>query len=231
MKISILASIGTIILALAAVIGGAVYVRDLDNRIGNLESEDIAKAREEAVKTIEDAVSDALDPLPPGTIIASLLEPTLFLDGRKDKWHLADASIIPAGKFLAFVKEGKLQLADNTRLPDLRGMFLRGQNHGRDDGKQDPDARRAGSYQSAATSLPTEPFTGVTHESGQHRHEYDAARNFNSGAGDHARAKPSGRTARTAEDGLHTHSVKITAGGDAETRPANVSVYFYIKVD
>ena len=237
MKISYIASVATIILALAAVIGGAVYVRDLDNRISYLESKDIAKARDDALESIRKAESDALDPLPPGTIIASLLEPGVFLNGRTKKWRLADASRIPPGRLLELVKEGTLKLndelmsSDDTRLPDLRGMFLRGQNNGRKDGKQDPDSRRVGSYQSAATSRPTKPFTGAIPESGSHFHIFDAAKLYKSGAGDHVRAQPSGRRGQTEVDGSHTHSVTITGGGDVETRPANVSVYFYIKVD
>lgn len=227
MEISNLASIATIILALAAIISGAVYIRDLDNRIGDLESPAVVEARDKALEAIREAASDALDPLPSGTIIASLPEPTLFLDGREDKWHLADASTIPSGKFLELAKSGTLELADNTRLPDLRGMFLRGQNHGRNDGKQDPALRQVGSYQSAATSRPTQPFIGEITESGEHKHEFDAAMHFEAGESGHPRAKPAGRPAETSEVGSHhMHTVEITKGGDAETRPANVSVYF-----
>ena len=80
--------------------------------------------------------------LPVGTIVPSMLQPSLFsevvgdpsvFNPEKNKWVLADEQ-----KDITRSRYGKL--LNNTRYtPDLRGMFLRGMNEGRDDGKQDPE--------------------------------------------------------------------------------------------
>ena len=222
-----------VVLALAAISTGVAYVVKLDARIGELESQNIAEAREDALRAIREAESEALNPLPVGTIIASVLKPRVFLDGRRDKWHLADASSIPEGELSRLVKQHGLKIPDDSRLPDLRGMFLRGQNDGRVDGKGDPqEKRQVGSYQSAATGQPSTPFTGKARFSGKHQHGFNAAIAYMSGPDKgHERAKPSGRKGTTEPADPHEHSVSITGGGDVETRPGNVSVYFYIKVN
>lgn len=212
--------------------------------------EAIAALKEKALTEIEDQkakiflelererkeierVKAVLEPLPPGTVIASVLEPKLFLsEGREEKWRLADASAIPPGsKYGTLVANASIASID--RLPDLRGVFLRGLNTGRKDGREDPDGdnRKAGDYQGVATKRPNKAFTGVTVESGEHSHGFDGARHYDSGAGGHARAKPKGQRRTTHPAGKHRHNVEITRGGDKETRPANVSVYFYIKIN
>lgn len=203
-----------------AIIGTAFGVQEyLDNRY----------VSKDLIDGVEDTVAN-LDPLPPGTIVASILEPGVFLNGRED-WRLADGSRIPEGALLELVKRERPAMSDTVRLPDLRGMFLRGQNEGRTDGKQDPDERLSGSYQSGATKLPTTPFTGEAVESGKHVHIYRRAGGYNAGAGKHARAKPNWEDGETKPSGVHGHVVRLTTGGDIETRPRNVSVYFYIKID
>ncbi len=227
-RTSIVIAVSSAILALAVVVGAVHFADDLGDRVSALEKE--KKDRDNQVAEIHKTLGNFLDPLPPGTIIASILEPTLFLAGRED-WRLADASRIPDGELLDLVTRDQPAISDSSRLPDPRGMFLRGQNAGRADGKQDPDKRLSGSYQSGATKLPMTPFTAVAEDSGGHAHEYVRARGFRSGTGEHARAKPDGPRANTSTSGTHRHAVNVTGGGDTETRPANVSVYFYIKID
>ena len=227
-RTSIAIAISSSILALAVLVGAVFFVDEIRDRVIVLEKE--KKDRDGQVAKMNKSLDNFLDPIPPGTIIASVLKPRLFLNGRKD-WRLADASRIPEGALLELVKDKKATISDPGYLPDLRGMFLRGQNERRKDGKQDPDERLSGSYQSGATKLPTTPFAGVAAESGGHTHEYTRARGFDSGAGTHARAKPDGPRDETGSSGTHRHAMEITSGGDSETRPANVSVYFYIKIN
>ncbi len=81
--------------------------------------------------------------LPIGTIVPSMLYPSQFakavgdLDRTTSHWVLADGQ-----KDITTSQYG--QLSNKTKTPDLRGMFLRGVNEGRDDGEQDPVERKPG---------------------------------------------------------------------------------------
>ena len=129
--------------------------------------------------------------LPLGTVIASYLSPEEMKEKYKDTWVLCDGrEVSPSSKFRLFTGV--------KILPDLRGIFIRGLNEGRDDGKQDPDGqdRVVGSYQSDAIKKL------IIHN-----------RSF-AGAVDGARA------------------VKVeTNKGAKETRPGNVALYYYIKIN
>lgn len=164
---------------------------------------------------------------PIGTIIPSVLPPDIFEKNYGTDWKIADGSRIETST-------GYSKITGSTVLPDLRGVFLRGANLNRIDGRGDPegDARTVGSYQGFATSLPnSKKFTGKTDESGEHNHLFDQAIPYNAGAGDHQRAKPGGGAGTTGNSGKHLHTFEVTGGGDIETRPVNVSVYFYVKVN
>ncbi len=129
--------------------------------------------------------------------------------------------------------------AVNTfNVPDYRGRFLRGVDHGQG---RDPNAatRTAmaplgatgdapGTLQGGATARPTTPFT--TDNPGNHVHQspttsgtagsYEVpagAANYDYGA----------QSAPTSAAGAHAHTV--TAGGDAETRPVNAAVNWIVK--
>jgi hypothetical protein len=41
----------------------------------------------------------------------------------------------------------------------------------------------------------------------------------------------SGANPYTSTDGAHTHTVQITGGGDAETKPKSYAVNYFIKVN
>ena len=118
----------------------------------------------------------------------------------------------------------------DAHVPDIRGMFLRGIDPS---GKADPDgARSSGSIQIFATSLPTASFSGVTSDDGGYSlHDYPGY----SGAGDRFNAGGSDYVvvgiAPSEPLPAHRHSVTISEGGDVETRPSNVAVYYYIKIN
>jgi hypothetical protein len=152
-----------------------------------------------------------------GDIVTSTLSEPQFLSIHGAGWVLADGREVPGTKYASSV---------SPKVPDLRGMFLRGINAGRSDQYADPDGdRTAGSIQSESTALPKAGFT-TTH-AGTHNH---AGRFVGNGAGAH-QPGPSGGPAYDSQpiipDGDHTHTV---IGGDAETRPRNIAVYFYIRV-
>ncbi|MCP4133729.1 MAG: tail fiber protein [bacterium] len=122
------------------------------------------------------------------------------------------------------------------RVPDLRGMFLRGMD---DAAVKDPDAASrtsysgsvvgdiVGSYQSCSTMMPRTPFS-TNSDSGNHRHQLPT---FNGLSGSHEIGNGyHGMDFLPAEysdyAGIHSHTI---GGGDNETRPVNASVYWIIK--
>lgn len=215
-----------------SVIGGVFWLGSLSAKVDAVDTGKLDNKLSAALQKIEGAEQKITDQLPVGTVIASILEPKIFLsNGRNKKWHLADDSAIPLDSAYKKIVENA-NIAKKDRLPDLRGVFLRGMNVGRSDGKEDPEGskRVAGSFQASATKLPRSAFTGVTNVAGKHTHSHKAPRNYNSGGGDHARAKPDG-SSTTNPSGNHKHTVTINGGGDVETRPRNVAIYFYIKVN
>jgi hypothetical protein len=92
-------------------------------------------------------------------------------------------------------------------------MFLRGMNEGRDDGEQDPKQNRtAGDYQQDALQ--------------KHGHRTDASKLLWDKQSDVGYRSNNENSARPA--GVYEVTGAVTAD---ETRPKNVSVYFYIKIN
>jgi len=154
--------------------------------------------------------------LPVGTIVPSMFQPSLFaeavgdpsvFDPAKSKWVLADGQ-----KDITRSRYGKW--LGNTRFtPDLRGMFLRGMNEGRDDGKEDTEKNRAaGDYQQDALK--------------EHGHKTDASNLSWDKQSDVGYRSNNENSARQA--GVYEVTGAIAAD---ETRPRNVAVYFYIKIN
>ncbi|HLP77015.1 MAG TPA: hypothetical protein VK327_08860 [Candidatus Paceibacterota bacterium] len=151
--------------------------------------------------------------VPIGTIVASMLPPQQFAqivgdpfppNQERSKWVLADGNGIAASLY------GKVSREQNA--PDLRGMFLRGMNEGRTNG--DPESgRKAGGYQSDAFE--------------NHGHTTTATEKRWSDAP--APGYTSDSRAKNAPAGQVTDVI----GGktNIETRPKNVAVYYYIKIN
>jgi microcystin-dependent protein len=120
-------------------------------------------------------------------------------------------------------------------LPDFRGQFLRGWDHG---AGVDPDAEERtnrgdgttgdniGTKQNDATARPSNSFRTNSHS---HSHTLPVFQGEGLDAGGNARrsdgATPSTNTATNSNS--HDHS--ITGGGDQETRPINITVMYIIK--
>jgi microcystin-dependent protein len=113
-------------------------------------------------------------------------------------------------------------------LPDLRGEFIRGWDHGRgiDSG------RTLASAQAGATKLPTNAFTGTTNNTKAPIYaEYGTNANVGYGVpGQYNQLSTStSYGARTEYSANHNHTFTVTGGGDAETRPRNVAMVYAIK--
>ncbi|WP_346984356.1 phage tail protein [Chryseobacterium sp. POE27] len=133
-------------------------------------------------------------------------------------------------------------------LPDLRGEFIRGWDHGRGV----DTSRSLGSAQSNSTKLPNTNFTGTT-SSYTHNHGVgngtSSTNTVNAGSYGLIRRSASGEnvTAPNADTGYsgtepdltksplvipndsHSHTVNVDGGGDTETRPRNIALMPIIK--
>lgn len=171
--------------------------------------------------------------LPVGTIVSSLLPPELFnarvdgpksFDPQKTVWILADGQTNISGSKLH-------KLTNKEKTPDLRAMFLRGMSDRRTDNFADPEGlkRDVGSQQSSMTALPQNMFKGVATETsiGRQYSVEPGVEGHSFGYGNHPlKVGGDGQSPRP-----HSHGVLINEGGDIETRPNNVAVFFYIKIN
>jgi hypothetical protein len=138
---------------------------------------------------------------PVGTVIASYLSPQQMKENHGDEWVLANGDDVST-KTVFYTITGK------TKLPDLRGMFIRGLNVSRDDKKQDPDGqnRVVGDYQA-------DDFQ-------QHNHSITTAGVW-------------GRSFKGEDGSPKTAYEKNGNTGDRggkETRSRNIALYYYIKI-
>jgi hypothetical protein len=153
-----------------------------------------------------------------GDVVHSILDEATFQALRGANWVLMDGSDI-TGSALADII--------GTTLPDARGQFLRGKNNGRADGQEDPAGERALGDQQ------TDNMQG-------HNHDYFASTGTSTIGGQHI-GTVSGST-------RGAHATGSPPGGDIlgptddtlgngvprkgpETRPKNLAVNIYIRID
>ncbi len=145
---------------------------------------------------------------------------------NNNKWLLCDGRVILRQDYpLLYAVIGKLyggsDEAETFFLPDYRGYFLRGTDHGTN---RDPNAKTrtkaagsdhadaVGSTQEYATKRPTKPFTADVPRIPSSTVKCD-----------------SGAVYQRAGDGGAKTIPSCTHGGDGDTRPVNVYVAYYIK--
>ena len=178
-------------------------------------------------KYVDDEIADipaATDLTPAGTVIytARSTAPTGYLAAN----GAAVSRTTYATLFAAIgTVYGGGDGSTTFNLPDLRGEFIRGL----DSGRGIDSGRTLGSTQADATARPDTDFTGSTNTAGSHNHGYNggslkALQGDNAGNDDYA-----GGGGTTSNAGSHSHSVTISGGGDAETRPRNVALLACIK--
>lgn len=158
--------------------------------------------------------------LPIGTIVSSMLPPTQFRQEAGNGWVLANGRSVTDSRYAV--------LTGKENIPDLRGMFLRGLNEGRTDDFADPQGNRdAGSDQPQAYK--------------KHRHEISNGDRglviadteiHTDGSNQVASQYSYGRGDRYVDPGdPETYFAAPNDTGSTETRPNNVAVYYYIKID
>ena len=161
---------------------------------------------------------------PIGTIITSILDFETFSTLTKN--HAAN----PAGKFSTIKSKwapcdgrsivGSAYQANvaKTVLPDLRGCFVRGLN----EFASDPDTPVGADRANPAGQVPAGTFQadGI----GSHQHSYGTP------VLDPFTAQPGGDS-RVARKDLAQQTTGANSGAVAETRPKNVSAYFYVRIN
>jgi len=169
-----------------------------------------------------------------GDIVASMLskEDFIYANG-KDKWMLADGSPAPEGSaYYRFVSKN---------IPNLCGQFLRGRQHDRETGGNPDGDLPLGTESSDKTSMPDANFDfEVTNNKHTHSHVLQVGQdrgNVEVGRDAVAWNLVGGRRRVTRykynvmESDIAGHSVKIKSGGDNETRPTNVTVNYFIRIN
>ena len=186
---------------------------------------------------------------PPGAMLLSMVPVGTILLFGGDPESLPDGWLPCNGDSQQWVKYPELAETIGTayggdpgtffNVPDLRGRFPRGVDAG---AGIDPDAvargaskdggntgDQVGSLQKSATAMPSQHFRIPS--SGEHLHVIGDGGNASDGDGpyiDTSRAQSGAeeRTDALQRSGRHAHTLE---GGDAETRPVNVAVWFIIK--
>lgn len=170
-----------------------------------------------------------------GSIVASVLDYSTFskvnkqpiiFDITKSKWAPADGRKVNGSKYGAYA----------GTVPDLRGVFLRGLNKfyvGMPDNtlQADPDIRTAGSFQ--ADSIKRHKH--VLNDPG---HTHPVASGYSTAGG--SNGKPGGELTNggngNGDKNVHpalqnTTGITLNEYGGAETRPKNIAVYYYIRIN
>ena len=152
-----------------------------------------------------------------GDVVYSILPPDLFLAAHAGEWALVDGRTLggDSGLYTFLAEQGRLDLlGPETRLPDARGVFIRGMNVNRNVGNGDPGGDRpVGSYQRDAMVSHQHTYNFFEHSSGIGR-DNKGAYTWN---GNNQNA-----------NGDRVHQTNWT--GEAETRPRNTALYTYIKI-
>lgn len=163
--------------------------------------------------------------LPIGSIIHSMLTTAQFqAQVGTTNWVLADGTSYPGSVYQTLV---------GSPIPDLRGQFLRGKNNGRADGNQNPAGEEA---------LGTEETPQVlSHNHGTtdagHTHGLEMNRDFGSshisgtGFTDVGRYAQIGPTNACGHIDANTTGITINNSGTAESRPFNVTVNIFIRIN
>jgi len=164
-----------------------------------------------------------------GMIQYSILTETQIQDVYGDGWILMDGRSVSGSKYE--------QLTGNSNIPDVRGKFLRGYDP---TGTTDLDGagRTLGDAQAEKTKLPNTDFGVSTgNESAGHTHSRWFTYGFHTTGwnnpmyGNPGSTPAAGSWTTAGNNSAHTHSASSWSGGDDETRPKNVCVNAFIKIN
>jgi hypothetical protein len=167
--------------------------------------------------------------VPLGTIISSMLEPEAYagevgdpaeFDRARSRWAPADARSIEGSDLARKAERHGWPVPRNSRgepiAIDLRGVFLRGLN--RFDDEMGDRHESEGDPNGAGRAMGIWQPDGIK----AHGHPVRASRGSGAGGISSRKSGPAG-----------TAGIEVEAGpfGGAETRPRNVAVYFYLRIN
>ena len=194
--------------------------KEQEQKMGFLEAENKSLKEElEQVKLIA-----PLNKVQIGTIIASILDYQAFLDINHQNQTSFDITKSTWAYCDGRIATGSVYGAKKTNLPDLRGVFIRGINDMGLDGvppaKNDqlnPEQKTAGEYQSDAFKSHEHGIIWTVRNpeciNGNWNNVYPGLPNTYNHIADNSSSKGAGAT------------------GGNETRPKNVTVYYYIRIN
>lgn len=156
-----------------------------------------------------------LEALPVGTVIASFLNETQLNDSGEGLWVLADGRRVVGSDYA--------RITGQQEVPNLQGMFLRGLDP---KGSTDPDGttRSLGSVQLDALQVHAHEERAMLLGGGYYAHsDAPTSQPGHGSPGDNYKGFMSGEPVQSSQDRPKVRT-------STETRPVNVSVWYYIKV-
>ena len=160
-----------------------------------------------------------------GDVKYSTLTEAQFQAEADSSWILCDGRSVSGSEYHL--------ITGNVNIPDARGQFLRGENNGRNDGQENPDATPLATAQNQATAK--NGLVASATAVGNHQHG-DAVGycGYNGSFGSGTTGSPLGCTSSfrdlTSTQGDHSHSISMVGGGN-ETRPTSVTVNCFVKIN
>lgn len=176
-----------------------------------------------------------------GDIVTSTLTEAQFQAQRNGTWVLMDGRAVGGSRYST--------ITGSSTIPDARGMFLRSKNNGRVDGLQNPDGDLAlGTYQADAFASHTHIQNAHTHTQNAHTHAQDphthvvpnlvyaqpgvtnSVHNELWISGNTTTGSTTAVNQSTTAVNQNATAVNQNSGGN-ETRPKNITVNYFIKIN
>jgi len=153
-----------------------------------------------------------------GDVKYSIVSPSTFIE-ENPGWVLMDGKSYPDSDLAL--------LTGISKLPDATNNFIRGMRSG----------RSVGGFERYRTALPYLDFKIEVKSNGGHSHNFEFGRSDKAAGSQFDKTRfidldrnNDGGQIWTDNAGRHSHKAKIS-GGDSETRPDNIALYVYIKIN
>jgi len=160
--------------------------------------------------------------VPIGTVVHSILPPDYFL-AEYPNWVLLDGRPLKKDSKLNSLVTSYSEISMDS-IPNGLGAFIRISNYN-GKGLDKDSIRQIGSFQEDRTRLPKNSFTGIGH------FNYVNSKNYVILDASGTMMPTTLPKFKTSEVDTSRTKVLIDGGGDFETRPKNISLFAYIKIN